>query len=109
MTFCGLAVTGMAARCRSMVFGDAAMRRVCTFLMTTAGGQIPVGSIALDGKGQLVPCPAREYPTLLSYLMAEPVIAHGKQFTIQDNPVGWFEGLPYQYRGSYFKARIKSA
>jgi len=76
--------------------------KTCDVLLTTNEGQLVAGTIVLDG-GHVFGVPVQGYEALLQNILESPVVGpHGKFFR-EKTPVGWFEGLPYQYNGSRLK------
>ncbi len=46
------------------------------------------------------------YETLMESVLDHPVLVGGKRVALEDSPEDWFNGLPFQYDGSYLRARI---
>jgi hypothetical protein len=76
----------------------------CEILISKRNGQLVAGTLSLDG-GNVVAHANPGFETLMQNVMNSPVI-HGKRFMREDDPEGWFNALPYQYNGSYMRARM---
>jgi hypothetical protein len=76
----------------------------CEILISKRHGQVVAGTVSLDG-GNIVAHANAGFETLMQNVMNSSVI-HGERFTRKDDPEGWFNALPYEYNGSYVRARM---
>lgn len=77
------------------------MAEVCELLVTTKEGQLVAGIIELKG-GVITSGYSDGYERLVLGVLEAPVFGVERE----SNPELWFEALPLQYSGSYFRAEI---
>src|ERR1700721_2038190 len=73
---------------------------LCELLVTTKEGQILAGVIKLKDDGSVSGDYSDGYENLVTNVMAAPVLGIERE----SDSKAWFDGLPKQYTGSYFRA-----
>ncbi|HLI84492.1 MAG TPA: hypothetical protein VKV17_11270 [Bryobacteraceae bacterium] len=85
------------------------MKRICELLATEADGQQQVvGRIALENGKVSGEAATDEWKAGVSAILARANLTDGgkRQVTAEGDPEAWFEALPMNYDGAYFRARI---
>lgn len=75
------------------------MPEVCELLVTTKEGQILAGVIELHDDGSVSSGYSDGYENLVSNVLDTPVLGVDRE----SDSEAWFDGLPSQYSGSYFR------